>query len=107
MALGDLVSTPRRRTLAISAFVAVVALLIGYGAGLLTPTLRTPGDNSVEAGFARDMWTHHAQAVDMGMVAYQKATNDDIRQLGYNIALTQQAQIGIMSTWLIDWHLEP
>jgi uncharacterized protein (DUF305 family) len=98
---------PRRRALLLGALAAVVALLIGYGAGLLTPSLRAPGDNSAEAGFARDMSTHHAQAVEMGMVAYQKATNDEVRQLGYNIALTQQAQIGIMKTWLQDWHLEP
>ena len=104
---GRLTSDPRRRALLLGVLAAVVALLIGYGAGLLTPSLRAPGDNSPEAGFARDMSTHHAQAVEMGMVAYQKATDDEVRQLGYNIALTQQAQIGIMKTWLDDWHLEP
>jgi uncharacterized protein (DUF305 family) len=100
-------STPRRRALLTGALVAVFALIVGYGAGLLTPSLRAPGDTSAEAGFARDMSIHHAQAVDMGMVAYQKATNDDVRQLGYDIALTQENQIGIMQTWLKDWHLQP
>jgi uncharacterized protein (DUF305 family) len=107
MAFGRLTSDRRRRALLLGALAAVVALLLGYGAGLLTPSLRAPGDNSPEAGFARDMSTHHAQAVEMGMVAYQKATNDDVRQLGYNIALTQQAQIGMMSVWLKGWHLQP
>ena len=37
----------------------------GYAGGLLTPPLTRPGDDSVEAGFARDMTTHHAQAVEM------------------------------------------
>jgi uncharacterized protein (DUF305 family) len=105
--LGRLASDPRRRALLLGALGAVVALLIGYGAGLLTPRFTAPGDNSPEAGFARDMSIHHAQAVDMGMVAYQKATNDEVRQMGYDIALTQQAQIGMMSIWLKDWHLEP
>lgn len=104
---GWLTSDPRRRALILGALGAVVALLIGYGAGLLTPRFTAPGDNSPEAGFARDMSTHHAQAVEMGMVAYQKATNDDVRQMGYDIATTQQAQIGMMSVWLKDWHLEP
>jgi uncharacterized protein (DUF305 family) len=104
---GRLFATPRRRALTYGALVAVAALLLGYLAGFVTPILTRPGDNSPEAGFARDMSTHHAQAVEMGMVAYQKATNDDVRQLGYNIALTQQAQIGMMQTWLKDWHLEP
>lgn len=107
MMFGRLTTDKRRRALLLGALVAVVALLIGYGAGWLTPSLTAPGDNSPEAGFARDMSTHHAQAVEMGMVAYQKATNDEVRQLGYNIALTQQAQIGMMSVWLKDWHLEP
>ncbi len=105
--LGALWSTPRRRAISIGALVAVLALLLGYGAGLLTPSLRAPGDDSVEAGFARDMSTHHAQAVEMGMVAYQRATNDEVRQMGYDIALTQENQIGIMQTWLKDWHLQP
>lgn len=88
------------------ALAAVFLLAIGFGAGLLTRP-GTPGDDSAEAGFARDMSTHHAQAVEMGMWAYQKATNDEVRQMGYDIALTQQAQIGMMSIWLKDWHLEP
>jgi uncharacterized protein (DUF305 family) len=102
-----LFSTPRRRALTFGALVAVLALIIGYTAGLLTPQLRAPGDTSAEAGFARDMSTHHAQAVSMGMIAYAKATDPDVRQLGYDIALTQQGQIGVMATWLDDWHLEP
>ena len=104
---GRLASDPRRRALLLGALGAVVALLIGYLAGLVTPRFTAPGDNSPEAGFARDMSVHHAQAVEMGMWAYQKATNDEVRQMGYDIALTQQAQIGMMSIWLKDWHLEP
>jgi uncharacterized protein (DUF305 family) len=100
-------ATPRRRAITLGALAAVFALLIGYGAGWLTPSLRAPGDNSPEAGFARDMSTHHAQAVTMAMMAYPKATNPEVRQLAYDIALTQQGQIGVMQTWLKDWHLEP
>lgn len=100
-------ATPRRRVLSAGTLAVVLALIIGYGAGLLTPSLRAPGDNSPEAGFARDMSTHHAQAVEMGMVAYRNATLDEVRQLGYDIALTQENQIGIMQTWLKDWHLQP
>jgi uncharacterized protein (DUF305 family) len=89
------------------ALAVVVGLLLGYAGGLLTPGLTRPGDASVEAGFARDMSTHHAQAVEMAMLAHQKAGDPDVRQLAADIALTQQAQIGIMRTWLTDWHLDP
>lgn len=85
----------------------VVGLLLGLAAGLLVPGLTRPGETSAEAGFARDMSTHHAQAVEMAMLAHEKATDPDVRTVAADIALTQQAQIGIMQTWLRDWHLTP
>jgi len=105
--LTDLFAPPRRPALLLGALAAVVALLIGYAAGLLTARPSTPGDNSPEAGFARDMSAHHAQAVEMAMIAWQKSTDPDVREMAYNIATGQQAQIGIMQTWLLDWHLLP
>jgi uncharacterized protein (DUF305 family) len=85
-----------------------LGLLLGLVAGLLiVPTFTRPGEDSAEAGFARDMSTHHAQAVEMGMLAHQKASDSDVRTLGGDIALTQQAQIGMMQTWLREWKLGP
>jgi uncharacterized protein (DUF305 family) len=98
--------TQRYRIVAI-ALGAVIVLLIGYGAGLLTAHPSHPGDASPEAGFARDMTEHHNQAIEMGMIAYQKATRADIRSLGADIALTQKGQVGVMQTWLKDWGLSP
>ncbi|MEU5724043.1 DUF305 domain-containing protein [Micromonospora sp. NPDC047738] len=85
----------------------VVGLLLGYAGGLLTPTLTRPGDNSAEAGFARDMTTHHAQAVAMGLLAFQQGQDPEVRQLGVDIATGQQGEIGTMQTWLRSWHLDP
>ncbi|MEU9509542.1 DUF305 domain-containing protein [Micromonospora sp. NPDC048170] len=88
---------------------AVAALLLlglGWTAAILT-TGRTPSDTSVEAGFARDMSRHHAQAVEMAMVAYAKGADPAVRQVGYDMALTQQAQIGQMQRWLQEWELLP
>ena len=102
--VSELLSSRRSRVIA-GAAVAVLLLLVGFGAGLLTRP-GTPGDDSPEAGFARDMSTHHAQAVEMGMIAYQKATLPDVRTLGGDIAITQQGQIGVMSTWLKDWGVD-
>ncbi len=65
----------------------------------------TPGTSSAEAGFARDMQVHHAQAVDMAMTIHAKTGSDDIRLLSYDIATSQQAQIGTMSEWLVAWGL--
>lgn len=96
------------RTARITGWVAgalVLGLLIGLGVGLVLPRLTRPGDSSVEAGFLRDMSTHHAQAVEMAMIAHAGSTNVQIVSLASDIALTQQAQIGIMLAWLRGWGL--
>ena len=89
------------------AFTIAVGLLLGYLAGLLTPGLRAPGDNSAEAGFTRDMITHHSQAIDMAMVAFQQGQLPEVRTLGLDIALGQQTQVGTMYRWLEEWKLLP
>ena len=100
-------NTPRRRALLLGVLVVVFALTVGYLGGLLTPSFRAPDDNSPEAGFARDMSTHHAQAVEMAMIAWKKSTDPEVSQVAYDISTVQSNQIGIMQTWLKDWHLLP
>ena len=62
---------------------------------------------SAEAGFARDMTTHHAQAVEMGLIAFDQGTDGEVRQIGGDIATGQQGEIGMMQTWLRAWGLDP
>ena len=85
----------------------VVGTVLGLGIGILVPHLRTPGDDSVEAGFLRDMSTHHAQAVEMSMIVHEKSDDPQIVYLASDIALTQHGQIGYMQAWLRGWHLSP
>jgi uncharacterized protein (DUF305 family) len=105
---GDRGATGPRRfgTLALTLAI-VVGLLLGYAGGLLTPGLTRPGDASAEAGFARDMTSHHAQAVEMGLIAFQRGTDDEVRNIGGDIATAQQGEIGTMQTWLRSWGLDP
>lgn len=101
---------PRRRYgLAVVAAAVVAGLLAGFAVAalVLRPGEDLPGDTSPEAGFARDMTRHHAQAVDMGSIALDRATTVEVRTLGTDIALTQQSQIGMMQQWLRDWDLLP
>lgn len=97
-------------------FAVVIALMSGYAVGravspdaqpVTSASQTTPADDSPEAGFARDMSTHHAQAVEMGMIAAAHAIDPDVRTLGADIAMTQENQIGIMQTWLTFWGLNP
>lgn len=77
-AAPDAAGSPRYGVAALALAVAV-GLLLGYATGWLTPKLTRPGETSVEAGFARDMTTHHAQAVEMGLIAFQRATDIEVR----------------------------
>lgn len=96
----------RRWGTAALAVAIAVGMLLGYGAGWLTPQATRPGDSSVEAGFARDMTTHHTQAVELGLEAFANATDAGVRTLGVDIATGQQGEIGMMQTWLHRWGLD-
>jgi uncharacterized protein (DUF305 family) len=95
-------SIPRRATIAgflLAACLGAVAAL------LVTSRTGTPRDDSVEAGFARDMATHHAQAVEMAFMIRDKAVDDRLRTLAYDIIATQSTQRGIFMGWLQEWGL--
>jgi uncharacterized protein (DUF305 family) len=88
----------------------LLALVAAFFAGaslalLMAP--KPPGDDSPEAGFARDMMVHHAQAVQMAEIVRFKTESEEIRTLATDITLTQQAQIGMMHGWLDVWGLSP
>jgi uncharacterized protein (DUF305 family) len=85
----------------------VLVLLAGCSAGATAALLvtRTPGEDSPEAGFARDMMVHHAQAVQMAEIVRDKTKSSAMRTIAADITLTQQAQIGMMQGWLEVWGL--
>ncbi|MGH2534925.1 MAG: DUF305 domain-containing protein [Thermomicrobiales bacterium] len=82
--------------------VAVLALAVGWGIGHYLDA-RMPGNNSAEAGFARDMAVHHTQAVEMSLIVRDRTNDDKIGTLATDILLTQQNQIGYMEGWLAVW----
>jgi uncharacterized protein (DUF305 family) len=84
---------------------AVVSVLAGGIALALLFASQPPSNDSPEAGFARDMIVHHAQAVQMAEIIRDKTKSDSMRLLVSDISLTQQAQIGIMQGWLGAWGL--
>ena len=84
--------------------IAVLSLatgMLGYWFGVRQ--LSGPGKDSPDVGFARDMMTHHAQAVDMATLLRDRTNDPGMRQLALDIMLTQQAQIGQMQGWLTLW----
>jgi uncharacterized protein (DUF305 family) len=64
-----------------------------------------PGDGSPEAGFARDMAVHHAQAAEMSFAVRDASDDTAVRNLAYDIITTQTAQRGVFMGWLQQWDL--
>jgi uncharacterized protein (DUF305 family) len=88
----------------------LAVLLIGATAGMFVtravddgPAAATPAAGSVEVGFAQDMSTHHLQAVTMAGIARDRTTDQEIKQLAFDIERTQLEQVGRMKGWLMLW----
>lgn len=85
----------------------VLLVVLGLvGGRLLTPAaVPPPSTDSAAAGFLRDMQVHHAQAVEMAMLVRDRTDDATVRQLGYDIAVTQATQSGTMYGLLEAWDL--
>lgn len=88
----------------------VLAGLLLFAGGLFvgritSPTPATPSSESAAAGFLRDMQVHHAQAVEMAMLIRDRADDPVLRQIAYDIAVTQAHQQGQMYGLLESWDL--
>ena len=66
---------------------------------------RPPADGSVDAGFLRDMITHHNQAVLMARVTHDGTADPAVELLAGDIADSQQVQVGEMYGYLEQWGL--
>ncbi|GAB3039105.1 DUF305 domain-containing protein [Parafrigoribacterium mesophilum] len=85
---------------------AALLLAVGIGVGRLSvPNTAIPDTFSAEAGFARDMQTHHLQAVELSMIIRDATDDQEIRSLAYDIATAQSQQSGQMHGWLNVWGL--
>lgn len=72
---------------------------IGHWIGHAGP----PGEDSVDAGFYRDMIHHHDQAISMAL--YEQANGSDPVVVGFanEILRRQEYEIGVMSSKLDQW----
>lgn len=105
-------ATPRapRSLLVVLAVVTGLALLAaGAGIGVATGIGRdgTPGASSVDAGFARDMSTHHEQATEMAQIVRDGGSDPEVRLMAYDIETQQLGQVGQMRGWLDTWGQTP
>ena len=83
----------------------LIAVILGASVFLYQTWPKTPGDNSAEAGFLRDMSVHHSQAVQMALIIRDRTEDEQLKSTATDIVLTQQNQIGMMDGWLTLWDL--
>lgn len=90
--------------------VGLVALMVvrpsaASPSGASAAARSAPAEDSVDAGFARDMSIHHQQAVEMSFIVRDRTDDADVRRLAYDIINTQANQRGMMLGWLEVWGL--
>lgn len=102
---ADSASGGRRWWIILLALLAIAALAFAVGrfSTFRAQAAGTPDTASPEAGFARDMQVHHAQAIQMAMEIYRKTDDEELRVLSYDIATGQSGQRGEMYDWLLQW----
>jgi uncharacterized protein (DUF305 family) len=110
----------QRLRIALIAVIAVAVLVIAGAAGWLirggsssatsasasqVTSMSVPSTSSVDAGFARDMATHHTQAVTMAGYERDNTTDPALKNLAFDLETSQQFQVGQMQGWLDSWGL--
>jgi uncharacterized protein (DUF305 family) len=98
-----------RSTVVLVAVIAVGVLVIAGAVGWLArgggSSTSAPSTSSVDVGFARDMSTHHVQAITMAGYERDNTTNPALKVLAADIETQQQFQIGEMQGWVDNWGL--
>ncbi|WP_037138779.1 DUF305 domain-containing protein [Rhodococcoides fascians] len=59
--------------------------------------------NDADVMFARMMYPHHAQAVEMAEMAQGRSDNPDVQALASAIAAAQQPEMDQLTSWLAEW----
>ena len=102
-------ATPTRLRTVLLAVIAVAVLAVAVAGGFYWGTKNgsssTTKPSAVDIGFARDMATHHQQAVTMAAYVRDTSTDPEVITLAYDIESSQTAQMGEMTGWLDSWNL--
>ena len=98
----------KRRLVVVTALLLVTALVAGCGGDDDEPDARPateaptePNDADVE--FAQQMIPHHEQAVEMAVLAPDRADSAEVKELAAAIQAAQDPEIRTMRGWLEEW----
>ena len=93
---------------ALLAILAIAVVVVAVSAGFVWGRGNGSSSSSVsavDAGFARDMATHHQQAITMATYTETNSTDPAIEAVAYDIETSQSVQLGIMTGWLEQWNV--
>ena len=80
--------------------IAASALLLS-----LAPIAQASDPRSrAERAFLSEMVSHHGMAVDMAMMAQERATHPELKTMADDIVASQSAEIKRMRSWLRRWY---
>lgn len=83
---------------------AIAAAFLGGAIGYVVSEGSTPGEDSVDVGFLRDMIDHHEQAVLMSRLALRAdGIDDSTRLFAEEVMILQQREVGLMDAQLHAW----
>ncbi|EWT04074.1 hypothetical protein N864_16240 [Intrasporangium chromatireducens Q5-1] len=85
--------------------VLVFVALAGFAGYQVGRSGDVPDEGGADVGFARDMQTHHNQAVHMALTIRDKTSDPTLRAVAYDIATSQSQQAGQLYGWLAHWGL--
>lgn len=86
-------------------WVVLFVVLLGFGAavGYAIRAFAEPSPNalsSTDKGFLLDMVDHHEQAVTMGIIAADRASDPTVRQFAQEVVIQQRWEMGVMEAVL-------
>ena len=101
---------PVSRTALYAVVGLMLAALLAFGAAVVVLANRhtsqaIPLPTTVDVGFARDMTTHHLQAIQMAGIARDRTEDPAVKELAFDVETSQQEQVGEMTGWLGIWGL--
>ena len=103
---GDPHREPHRSgwgALQILGVVLAVALVAVIATVVVVDRTGSPSQDSVDVGFLQDMIAHHGQAVQLGAIGAETATDPTTRHFAQEALIAQQYEVGYMTALLEDW----
>lgn len=66
-------------------------------------SLKEKNGDAFDKAYIEHMIVHHQSAVDMSVLAADRAKHEEIKKLGKDIIATQSKEIDMLQRWQVEW----